>query len=96
LSSAGFQRVGVATEQWEGRVVVSIDVRSAAGRFDVEIEKITVDGDKILLGGTMDGLDCTSVISGSDALRLARLGMHTQVVGCLLRALLRPGQRPPR
>lgn len=76
--------------------MASIDVRSAAGRFEVEIQKITVEGDSILLAGTMDGLDCTSVISGRDALRLGLLGLRVNVVVCVLRALLRPGRGSPQ
>ncbi len=76
--------------------MATIDVRSAAGRFEVEIQKITVDGDRILLGGTMDGLDCTSVVSGRDALRLGLLGMRIGVIFCVLRALVRPGKGVPR
>ncbi|HTX01720.1 MAG TPA: hypothetical protein VMD59_23255 [Acidimicrobiales bacterium] len=74
----------------------SIDVRSAAGRFEVEIDKIAADGDTILLVGTMDGLDCTTVVQGRDAWRMLRLGLRREVLGCMLRSWRRPRRAAAR
>jgi hypothetical protein len=69
--------------------MATIDVKSAAGKFEVEIEKVTAVGDQILLVGTMDGLDCTTVVPAREAFRLLRLGLRREVLSCLFRSLRR-------
>lgn len=64
-----------------------MEIKSAAGGFEMEIEKVTVDGDKIVLVGALDGLDCRTVVDSGEVLSLMRLGCRRDVAMCLIKRL---------
>jgi hypothetical protein len=65
-----------------------LSVKSAAGGFEVEVDAIRAEDGKVVLLGTLDGMDCRTEVANVEVLKLVRLGCKPDVIRALLKQLL--------
>jgi hypothetical protein len=65
-----------------------MSVKSAAGGFEVEVDAIQAQDGKLVLLGTLDGMDCRTEVANGEVLKLVRLGCKPDVIRALLKQLL--------
>jgi hypothetical protein len=65
-----------------------MSVKSAAGGFDVEVDEIRAEDGKLVLLGTLDGMDCRTEVANGELVKLVRLGCKPAVIRALARQLL--------
>lgn len=66
---------------------VCMKVKSVAGGFDVAVADLRVEDGKLVVLGTLDGMDCRTELAADDVLRLARLALRPDVIRAVLREL---------
>jgi len=69
-----------------------MDVKSGAGTFHIEIERITVQAKHVALVGTIDEMECRTLVSPREFFRLFGLAIRPQIIWFLVKSLLR-GER---
>lgn len=72
-----------------------MNVKSAAGGFDVEVDEIRAEGGTLVLLGTLDGMDCRTEVPNGEVLKLVRLGCKPAVIRTLAASLFNLRRRTP-
>jgi hypothetical protein len=66
-----------------------LEVRSGAGSFHVTMERVAVDGETIVLHGTVDEWDSRTILTPAEAWRTLRVVLRWPVIRLLLSSLVR-------